>query len=353
VYSDENLISVLCGTLSYEELQRSVNPQLWSAPGGCLNLTFHSDFSNRHRHSGFRGFYTIKDYDECNDPDNRCTQFCHNLIGGYYCSCHHGFHLDTDNHTCSVSCSEDLSGQNEGRVSSPSWPGLYPENSHCVSTLSVDPHLQLQLTFLQPFDLEQDPEGGCLDSLRIETHSGTLGPFCGSNSPSSPLLTHSHQIKIHFETDGYGTNRGFSLIFTTADKVCLPTISPYSTVVPYSVEYSPGQKVTVTCDVGHYVNVVSHVKRRAQEYVTTCQTTGDWSPHYTCQPLNCGRPKIPRDDILVVVGPDKLQTLYQSQVRFNCSSSYYRLQGDDTYTCGPNGEWISPDNNPQLPKCIE
>lgn len=57
VYSNGNLISVLCGKKEFEELQSSVNP-LHSSPGGCLSLSFHSDFSNTKRHTGFRGFYT-------------------------------------------------------------------------------------------------------------------------------------------------------------------------------------------------------------------------------------------------------------------------------------------------------
>uniref|UniRef100_A0A8C4GQZ9 Vitamin K-dependent protein C n=1 Tax=Dicentrarchus labrax TaxID=13489 RepID=A0A8C4GQZ9_DICLA len=85
----------------FEELQSTVNPLLLSSPGGCLSLSFHSDYSNTERHTGFRGFYTDQDFDECqDDPENRCTQFCHNFIGGYYCSCRHGYHLDVDNHTC-------------------------------------------------------------------------------------------------------------------------------------------------------------------------------------------------------------------------------------------------------------
>lgn len=111
---------------------------------------FHSDYSNTKRLTGFRGFYTeqgetnqshevrynlkkaelvcsmiwqkksaairkpyfftfphlscslsMSDFDEClDDPEQRCTQFCHNYIGGYYCSCRHGYHLDVDKKTC-------------------------------------------------------------------------------------------------------------------------------------------------------------------------------------------------------------------------------------------------------------
>lgn len=41
------------------------------------------------------------DFDKCqDDSEARCTQFCHNFVGGYYCSCRLGYHLKEDNHTC-------------------------------------------------------------------------------------------------------------------------------------------------------------------------------------------------------------------------------------------------------------
>lgn len=58
IFSNGNLISVLCGKREFEELQSTVNPTLLSSPGGCLSLLFHSDYSNTKRHTGFRGFYT-------------------------------------------------------------------------------------------------------------------------------------------------------------------------------------------------------------------------------------------------------------------------------------------------------
>lgn len=60
IFSNGNLISVLCGTKEFEELQSTVNPVLFSPPGGCLALSFHSDYSNIKRHTGFRGFYTTQ-----------------------------------------------------------------------------------------------------------------------------------------------------------------------------------------------------------------------------------------------------------------------------------------------------
>lgn len=66
-----------------------------------------------------------------------------------------------------VSCNEDLSGQQRGRISSPSWPAPYAENANCQYVLSVEDHLQLELEFSSDFDVEQSPDGPCIDALRV------------------------------------------------------------------------------------------------------------------------------------------------------------------------------------------
>ncbi|KAK5861785.1 hypothetical protein PBY51_017235 [Eleginops maclovinus] len=350
VFSNGNLISVLCGKRGYKELQSTVNPTLLSASGGCLSLTFHSDFSNTKRHTGFKGFYTLQDFDECvNDEDNGCTQFCHNYIGGYHCSCRHGYHLDVDKHTCTVGCTEDLSGQNEGDISSPSWPASYAENAKCQYTLSVGATLQLELHFNQVFDVEQSLDGQCIDILRIENHSGTLGSFCGNTPPPSPFLTHSHHVQIHFTSDGYGTNKGFSLAFRTRDKVCPAVVTSDSTVTPQRAEYRRGETVTVTCDLGH----VAKSQDTQTRYDTTCQDIGVWTPNHKCEPVDCGYPEILEDGILQLVDSENTQTKYKDQIQFHCSSKYYTLDGDDTYTCSASGDWVSSSGKTEMPKCIE
>ncbi|XP_068179770.1 ovochymase [Antennarius striatus] len=353
IFSNRDLIFVLCGKMEFEELQSSVNPMLLSSPGGCLSLSFHSDYSNIKRHIGFRGFYSSQDFDECRDnPENRCTQFCHNFIGGYYCSCRHGYHLDTDDHTCTVSCTEDLSGLNRGVVSSPSWPASYAENANCLHTLSVEAHLQLELHFSEDFDIEQSPDGQCIDTLRIETPSGVLGPFCGHTPPPSPLLTHSSHVHIRFTSDGFGSNKGFTLHFQTRGKVCPAVVTAHSTATPQQPEYHQGQTVTVSCEPGYVMNIQS-TRTLSSQFVTTCQRTGLWTPNYVCELVDCGFPDIPKDGILQIVGSDSLSTQYEDQIQLRCSSKYYQLEGDDTYTCNAEGEWMSNGGKTEMPKCTE
>ncbi|KAM6968312.1 mannan-binding lectin serine protease 1-like [Aplochiton taeniatus] len=212
ISADGHQLIVLCGKMSFRDLKSQINPTLVSPAGGCLSLLFHSDYSNTQRHTGFRGFYTIQDYNECEeDPDHGCSQFCHNYIGGFRCSCKPGYHLDQNGQICTVACSEDRSGSLKGVISSPSWPGLYAENAQCSYTLSVEEHLQLVLEFSGDFDVEQGPDTECLDYLMVETPSRSLGPFCGQTAPSSPILTGSHLARIIFITDGYGSNHGFTI----------------------------------------------------------------------------------------------------------------------------------------------
>uniref|UniRef100_A0A3Q1FWV0 Calcium-dependent serine proteinase-like n=1 Tax=Acanthochromis polyacanthus TaxID=80966 RepID=A0A3Q1FWV0_9TELE len=350
VFSDGGLIAVLCGKKDFEELRSSVNPSLVSSSGGCLSISFHSDFSNPRRHTGFKGFYTVQDFNECEDQSNECSQFCHNFVGGYRCSCRHGYILADDKHTCTVSCNEDLSGQNSGDVSSPSWSGSYAENANCVSTLSVERHLQLELHFSSAFDVEQSADGECIDAVTVETPSATLGPFCGSSPPLSPLLTHSHYVRIRFTSDGFGANRGFSLHFRTRGSVCPTVVTSHSTATPQRAEHHQGQMVTVACEVGYVVNSQG-VQTLTTQFEATCDITGTWTPGYTCEPVDCGFPDIPADGVLQLVGSEPPHTQYKDQVQFSCSSKYYRLDGDDTYTCNASGEWTSAGGRTELPEC--
>lgn len=49
----------------------------------------------------------VSDVDECKDQSDEdliCDHFCHNYIGGYYCSCRYGYLLHSDNRTCRGEC---------------------------------------------------------------------------------------------------------------------------------------------------------------------------------------------------------------------------------------------------------
>ncbi|XP_069753793.1 mannan-binding lectin serine protease 1 isoform X8 [Narcine bancroftii] len=68
-----------------------------------MTVLFKTDFSNEERFTGFEAHYAAIDIDECVetlDESLACDHFCHNYIGGFYCSCRFSYILHSDNRTC-------------------------------------------------------------------------------------------------------------------------------------------------------------------------------------------------------------------------------------------------------------
>ncbi|XP_026782503.2 mannan-binding lectin serine protease 2 [Pangasianodon hypophthalmus] len=342
ISEDHNLLANLCGRMTLEELQSSVNPSLRSSSGGCLSLTFQSDYSNTERHAGFKAFYTTQDVDECWENDVVCSHFCHNYIGGYSCSCKPGYYLDEDQHECRANCTEERYGA--GVLKPPGSPGPYFENADCLFSLSVDEGNQLELKFTGVFDVESR-DGRCVDFLKIKTDTETFGPFCGKNRPAD-ILTAAQHVKVIFHSDLEGTNQGFSLEYKPKGMECSGKVTPDSTVSPVRDRYQVGETVTVRCVTG-YVLIDS-----TETFTSTCQLNGRWSPIYSCESVNCGHPELPD---LMDLTEDNPQTLYEHTISVKCSSEYYKLDGNANFTCDATGEWVAENRqtfSQHTPQCV-
>ena len=65
-----------------------------------VEVKFHTDFSTDAVVHGFRAHYSAVDVNECLVNNGGCSQFCHNFIGGYHCSCKIGYTLHKDKKQC-------------------------------------------------------------------------------------------------------------------------------------------------------------------------------------------------------------------------------------------------------------
>uniref|UniRef100_A0A8B9MPP0 CUB domain-containing protein n=1 Tax=Accipiter nisus TaxID=211598 RepID=A0A8B9MPP0_9AVES len=106
VSSEDQELATFCGRET-TDTEQAPGQQVILSPGPYMGLTFRSDFSNEERFTGFDAHYTAVDVDEClekSDEELACDHYCHNYIGGYYCSCRFGYILHSDNRTSQTAC---------------------------------------------------------------------------------------------------------------------------------------------------------------------------------------------------------------------------------------------------------
>ncbi|XP_068440607.1 mannan-binding lectin serine protease 1 [Clinocottus analis] len=352
VEAEGEVLALFCGR---EETDTEAVPaqQIIVSPRNSLSLLFSSDFSNEERYSGFMAHYSAVDVDECDEDldEEPCDHFCHNYIGGYYCSCRHGYLLHADNRTCTVHCSGGVFRERSGVLSSVDFPSPYPKSSDCSYRLQLEPGFRILLRFDSRFDVEDHPDARCpYDQLQISAGSSKFGPFCGDRPPGD-LQTDSNDVTVSFHSDNSGEHLGWRITYTSTGSKChTPETPPNALLTPVQSEYSFKDHILVTCspgftllkdgeDLGHYQMV--------------CRSDGSWSGRPpSCQMVDCGSPRLVVMAELVFGSKDN-STQFGSTVHYVCRED--RLQLSDSsrlYSCGPSGEWVNSESGTRLPSCL-
>lgn len=193
-----------------------------SSTSNGLSIKFVSDKTIAK--SGFSALL-VQEINECESPDHGCGQLCVNTLGSYYCTCHTGFGLHSDQKTCENACGGELNMQN-GTITSPSFPYEYPKGIKCEWKITVQQNHRIALNFTH-FDLEGGNKwGDCsYDQLLIQAELqddiNEYGPFCGERKLPN-ILTDSNQLQISFKADGDIQKSGFAInYFSDFDEVCI------------------------------------------------------------------------------------------------------------------------------------
>ena len=102
VIANNKTMGKYCGRRNEEPIPRVSVPPLEPllAPGNTLEILLKTDFSNEVEVHGFQAHFAAIDVDECLFNNGGCSHFCHNFIGGFYCSCRIGYRLDDDIKSC-------------------------------------------------------------------------------------------------------------------------------------------------------------------------------------------------------------------------------------------------------------
>ncbi|XP_004424648.1 PREDICTED: mannan-binding lectin serine protease 1 isoform X3 [Ceratotherium simum simum] len=277
VETEDQVLATFCGQET-TDTEQTPGQEVVLSPGSFMSITFRSDFSNEERFTGFDAHYMAVDVDECTEREDEelsCDHYCHNYIGGYYCSCRFGYILHTDNRTCRVECSDNLFIQRTGVITSPDFPNPYPKSSECFYTIQLEEGFKVSLQFEDIFDIEDHPEVSCpYDYIKIKAGPKVWGPFCGEKAPES-INTQSHSVQILFRSDNSGENRGWRLSYRATGNECSDLQPPvHGKIEPSQAKYYFKDQVLVSCDTGYKV-LKDNVEM--DTFQIECLKDGTWS----------------------------------------------------------------------------
>ncbi|XP_032039460.1 ovochymase-1 [Aythya fuligula] len=99
--------------------------------------------------------------------------------------------------------------EEEGKIDSANYPGLYPRNTKCHWLIEAPVEYAVKLEF-EDFALELSP--GCIyDAVTVYSDAeeeNQLANLCGFSTPK-PVLSPGNTMLVHFESDGENNFRGF------------------------------------------------------------------------------------------------------------------------------------------------
>uniref|UniRef100_A0A8C6DCY4 Complement C1s subcomponent n=1 Tax=Moschus moschiferus TaxID=68415 RepID=A0A8C6DCY4_MOSMO len=354
VETEDQVLATFCGRET-TDTEQTPGQEVVLSPGSFMSITFRSDFSDEERFTGFDAHYMAVDVDECTEREDEelsCDHYCHNYIGGYYCSCRFGYILHTDNRTCRVECSDNLFTQRTGVITSPDFPSPYPKSSECLYTIDLEEGFKISLQFEDIFDIEDHPEVSCpYDYIKIKAGPKVLGPFCGEKAPE-PINTQSHSVQILFRSDNSGENRGWRLSYRATGNEC-PKLQPpvHGKIEPLQTTYSFKDQVLISCDTGYKV-----LKDNAEmdTFQMECLKDGTWSNRIpTCKIADCGAPAELENGVVTFSTRNNLTT-YKSEIRYSCQRPYYKMLHNisGVYTCSAQGVWMNEDLGRSQPTCL-
>ncbi|KAM8927598.1 mannan-binding lectin serine protease 2 [Pelodytes ibericus] len=329
-------VAHLCGKES-TDTEKAPGDAAFYSLDNVMTVTFKSDYSNEKEFKGFELFYTAEDINECEEDTESCDHFCHNHIGGFYCSCRVGFNLHSDRKICIAQCSGKIYKGRSGEITSPDYPGIYPKLSNCRYTIQVEEGFSIHLKFLD-FNVESHPDVLCpYDKLQVTAGSREIAVLCGDIVPKE-INTRSNKVEIAFTSDSTGDHTGWKILYSTKPVECPnPVPPPRGHLTPLQSAYVVNDRLSVTCEEGY---VLLEKEQIIPSFTATCQTSGMWDRAFPeCNIVECGPPDEIDNGTFTFVTPRDVST-YKAVIEYKCHGPFYSMKNSEgQFQCGTKGLW--------------
>ncbi|XP_070560217.1 mannan-binding lectin serine protease 1-like [Ptychodera flava] len=149
------------------------------SPSNILKVHFTSDCHRQY--IGFKAYYYAEDIDECLDQNGGCEHLCHNVYGGFYCSCFPGYTLDSDGRTCTAKPRTTVLTESSGELDTGALGNdkYYPRDWIIIANsrhvIAVDFNAFHVIGLFACEDL----------FIMVYTGNEEFGPFCGNENVSN------------------------------------------------------------------------------------------------------------------------------------------------------------------------
>ncbi|XP_066271849.1 CUB and sushi domain-containing protein 1-like [Branchiostoma lanceolatum] len=221
----------------------------------------------------------------------------------------------------------------EGFISSPIYPGNYPNDVDCYWIITAPPTEVIQLDFVEPFEIEFYSGFSCIyDYVKVFegqfSTSPVLATLCGT-SPPPTVRTVGNVMTVLFHSDGSEQHAGFKAKYSIALKCTTPTAPINGALNPTGPNHYQDDVMTFTCNQGYELYGAASV---------TCQADQTWSgPVPICTPVRCQVLTAPANGVMSPLWAIS----YQDVVTFTCTQGY-ELNGASSVTCEADQQWSAP-----------
>ena len=147
--------------------------------------------------------------DECVLRLHNCDHVCIDTHDSFNCSCHLGYVLAPDGHSCNIDCGDLLLTAGSGSFQSPGWPNGYPlTNFQCEWILDLADSGTTEFTFdSSAFGIVGRPPSCTTEHIEFFDGTGvSLGKICGLSSfyggTLPTITTTSSRARVVFTARG-------------------------------------------------------------------------------------------------------------------------------------------------------